>query len=95
MLVEKLPSKLSILRDLNSAGYILQEDETAYSQKAFTVPILKLTETITDIDGNERTAIINANGYNVINGFISNVLMEIFGSYGFYTNKASTEWEVQ
>lgn len=94
LLEEKLPSKLTITRDINSEGFIVQESDTAFGQKNFNAPIVKLTETITDDESNMRTAIIDSAGYTVINGFVTTVLKEMFGSYGFTISKATTEWEV-
>ncbi len=95
MFVEKLPSKLTITRDLNDDGFIVQEDETPFGQKNFNAPIFKLTETVEDGDGNEHTAVVDSTGYNSVIGFVNTVLKEMFGTYGFTVSKATTEWSVE
>lgn len=95
MFAENLPSKLSISRDLNSEGFIIQEGETPFGQKSFTAPIFKLTETITDSESQERTAIISDDDFQTgVTGFVTTVLKEMFGSYGFTVSKGTTEWSV-
>lgn len=92
MFIEKLPSKFTIARDLNAAGYIVQEGETAANQKNFILPMFKLTEII-NVDDEDRVAMIS-DAQDKLYGFVYDIINEIFGSEGQTYGKAATEWRV-
>lgn len=93
MFIEKLPSKLTIARDLNAAGYIVQEGETPANQKNFILPMFKATEVI-NVDDEDRVALIS-DVQNKLYGFVYNVINEIFGDEGVSYGKAVTEWRAE
>jgi len=92
MFIEKLPSKLTIARDLNAAGYIVQDGETPANQKNFILPMFKMTEIINYQD--EDRVVLISDAQDKLYGFVYNVISEIFGDEGLTYGKAATEWRV-
>ena len=92
MFIEKIPSKLTIARDLNANGYIVQENETPAGQKSFNLAIFKIAEVV-NISDEDRSALIS-DAQEKVYGFVASVINEIFGDEGVTYSKVTTEWEV-